>query len=245
MGIGNQEKVGDDRCWGSLTPPPPFNLIDRHINCFNCSQLSVVLKNNFGLARPATPAPVGIGTASPLVPAAVTVPSSALCVDKPPQYLGPVPSNMAQAPATFPHSTVVAVSPLISPSSEAEAVLCPYSLCLESSSASLVPASALNAPAIAPARLDTYPLLAVARATASTIQRAPCIDSFLAGKQQSTLSPPPSTANHLAWPLLKKYAELGCSAVVGPAWTLITIIDAISNGPHASTLKPEATAFCR
>ena len=51
--------------------------------------------------------------------------------------------------------------------------------------------------------------------------------------------------NHLALPLLQYYAELGCPTDVGPAWTLNTILAAIATGPHASTLTPEATAFCR
>ena len=120
--------VDDDRFRGSLNPPP-FKLIDRQINVFNCSRPSVVLTNNFGLARPATPAPAGIETASPLVPAAVTVPTSALCLEKPPQYLGPTPATMAQAPANLSTSDVVVVRPLISQSSEAVAVLCPASPC--------------------------------------------------------------------------------------------------------------------
>ena len=106
----------------------------------------MVPKNNFGLARPDTPAPAGIGTAPPLVHAAMTVPPYALSVENPSRSLGPTPATMAQAPATFPASAAVAVSPLIIPDYEAEAVLCPAS---PSSSASLCPASALTAPALA------------------------------------------------------------------------------------------------
>ena len=73
--------VGDDRCRGYLYPFP-FNVIDRQINCFHCSRPSVVPTNNLGLAQPDTPAPDGIGTASPFVCAAATVPFSALCVEK-------------------------------------------------------------------------------------------------------------------------------------------------------------------
>ena len=204
----------------------------------------MVLTNNFGLARPATPALAGIGTDSPLVPAATTVHPSALCVEKPPRYLGPAFANTAQGPATFPASATVAVRPLIIPASEAEAFLYPASPCAESSSVYLGPASALTAPALAPARLYSDLLIAVARATASTIQCAPFLDSFLEVKQRPTLSPPPSTKNHPESPLLKEYSDLGCPADVGPAWTLTTIIAAIANGPHASTLTPEATAFC-
>ena len=83
MVIGKQEMVGDDRCRGSLNPPP-FNLIDCHIHLFNCSRPSVVLTNNIGLALPATPAPSVIVTTSPLVSAAVTVPPSSLYVEKSP-----------------------------------------------------------------------------------------------------------------------------------------------------------------
>ena len=150
---------------------------------------------------------------------------------------------MTQAPATLPASAVFAVSPLISPVSETAAVLCPASTCAESNRASLGPASALTAPALAPTRLDSDSLLAVTRATASTIQSAPCLEFFLAGKQLPTLPPPPSTANHPVLPLLKKYAELGCPADVGLAWILTTIIAAIATGPHASTLTPEYTPF--
>ena len=111
--------VGDNRCQGSLKPLP-FNLIDHHINCFNCSRPSVVLTDNFGLARPATPAMAGIGTASP-----ATVPPSDLCVEKPPQYIGPAPAVTAKAPATLPNSAAVTFRSLIILSSEAAAVLCP------------------------------------------------------------------------------------------------------------------------
>ena len=110
---------------------------------------------------------------------------------------------------------------------------------------SLGPASALTAPALAPARLDSDPLLAFATTTASTTQCTSCLDSFLAGKQQPTLSPPPPTANHPAPPLFKEYAEIGFPADVGPAWPLNKIISVIATGPHASTLTPEATAFYR
>ena len=150
---------------------------------------------------------------------------------------------MARALATLPGSGAVKVRPLISPSSEVPAVLFPASPCAESRSASLGPASTLTAPALAPARLVSDPLLAVARSIASTIQRATCLDSFLAVKQQPTLSPPPSAVNYPASPLLKEYSELGCPADVGPAWPLTTIIAAISTGPHASTLIQEAAAF--
>ena len=51
--------------------------------------------------------------------------------------------------------------------------------------------------------------------------------------------------NHLALPLLKEYAELGFPSDVGPACTLTTILSAITTGPNASTLTPEATAFFR
>ena len=230
--------VGDDRFQGSLNLSP-FNLIDLQINCFNCSRLSVVPTHNFRLARPATPSPDGIGTASPLVPTAVTVPPYTLCVENPPQYLGPDPDNTAQAPATLPAFSVVAVRPLIRLASETADILCPVSPCKESNSASIGPASSLAAPALAPTHLYSNPLLAITRSTASTIQRAPCIDSFLAGKQQPTLSPPPCTVNRPASPLLKEYAELGCPADVVLAWTLTTIISLIVTGPHASTLTPE------
>ena len=95
----------------------PFNLIDRQTNFFNCSRPSVVPKNNFGLPRPATPALAGIGTDSPLVPAASTVPPSALCVEKHPQSLGSAPDATTQSPATLPDYAVFAVRPLINPAS--------------------------------------------------------------------------------------------------------------------------------
>ena len=79
--------------------------------------------------------------------------------------------------------------------------------------------------------------------TASAIQHAPCLNSFLTGKQSPTLSPPPATTNHLVSPLLKKYAELGLPAAVVTAWTLDTINAAIATGPHVSTLTPETTVF--
>ena len=46
-------------------------------------------------------------------------------------------------------------------------------------------------------------------------------------------------------PLLKEFLELGCPTDVGPAWPLTTILAAIATGPHASTLTPEAVAFCQ
>ena len=73
----------------------------------------------------------------------------------------------------------------------------------------------------------------------------PCLKSFLAGKQHLTLPPPPATANHLASPLLKTYAELGYPNYVGPACPLDTIKVTIATGPHAFTLTPEAIDFCR
>ena len=75
-------------------------------------------------------------------------------------------------------------------------------------------------------------------ATASTIQRAPCLNSFLAGNQRPTLSPPPATANHPVSLLLKIYVELGCPAYLGQAWPLDTIKSGIATVPHASTLTP-------
>ena len=88
-------------------------------------------------------------------------------------------------------------------------------------------------------------LLADTRSTSSTINRAPYLNYLLVEKKQPTLSSPPSIANHLALPMLKEYAELGCPSAVGPAWTLNTILAAIATGPHASTLTPEATDFCQ
>ena len=61
------------------------------------------------------------------VPTAVEVSPSALCVEKPLQYIGPSPSTTAPAPAALPNSAEVAVWPLISPASEAAAVPCPGS----------------------------------------------------------------------------------------------------------------------
>ena len=83
----------------------------------------MVTKNNFGLARLAAPTLAGIGTASPLVSEATTVPPSALCVEKHPQSLGPAPAKTTQATATIPDYAVVAVRPLINPASEEAAVL--------------------------------------------------------------------------------------------------------------------------
>ena len=205
----------------------------------------MVPKNNFALSWPDTPAPACIGIAPPCVPTATAVPSSELCLEKPPQYLGPSRATTAPAPDALPASAAVTFRSLISPASEAAAFLLPTSPCAEISSDSLGPASKLTAPALAPAHLESDLLLTVARDTSSTIQSAPCLNSFLVGKQLPTLSPPPYTVNHLALPMLKEYAELGCPAAVGPAWPLNTNFATIATGPHASTLTPEATAFCR
>ena len=194
----------------------------------------MVSTKNITLPRPAS-----------CVYTAAVVPPSTLCVEKPLQSLGPAPATAAPAPAALPPSAAVVVRPLISLASEAEAVPYPTYPCAESSSASLVPASALNASALTSSHLDSDPLLAIARSTASDIQCTPCLTSFLAGNQHPTLYPLPATANHLASPLLKDYAELGFPTSVGSVWPLYTIKSDIATGPHVSTLTPEAIAFCR
>ena len=131
---------------------------------------------------------------------------SALYGEKLLQSIGTAPATMAPAPDALPVSSAVAFQLLMSLASETAAVPCPASPHAEISSAYLGPASATNAPAHASARMDSYPLLSVARATASTILRAPCLNYFLAGKQRPNPSPPPATANHPASPLLKTYA---------------------------------------
>ena len=152
---------------------------------------------------------------------------------------------MVLAPAALPASTVVEVRPLLSPASEAVAVPCHASPCAESNSASVGLASAPMAPALAPAHLDSEPLLAVTIATSSTIQHAPCLNYLLTGKKIPTLPPPPATANHLASPLLKTYSELGFPAALCLSWHLDMINATTATGPHASTLALEATDFCQ
>ena len=144
-------------------------------------------------------------------------------MNEPIQSIGPNPATTAPAPAALPDSAAVTVRPLLSPASEAAGVPCPDSTCAKSNIASLGPTSATTAPALAPAHLDSDPLLAVAMATASDIQCDPRLNYFLTGKQIPTLSPPRATANHPASPLLKKYAELDFPAAVGPSWPLVTI----------------------
>ena len=129
----------------------------------------MVLTKNFALPRPASHAPACIGISSFYVPASVAVPPSSLCVKNSLQYLGTAPVTTALAPAALPESTVVAVRPLIIPASEEEAVPYPASPWSESISAYLGPASAPTAPALAPAHLDSYLLLAVTMATAYSI----------------------------------------------------------------------------
>ena len=231
--------IGD----GGSLKNSPFNLINCQINCFICSPPYVVPTNNFALPQPAMPALSCIVITPPCAPTATVVPPFDLCIDSPPLSLDPALAARAPALADLPDSAAVAVRPLIIPASEAAAVLFPDSPCAESKSASLCPSSALTAPVLSPSHLESDLLLAVARATYSTIQRAPSLNSFFAGKQCTTLSPPPSTANHPASPLLKEHAELGCPAAVGPAYPLNTILAVIATGPHASTLTPEATAF--
>ena len=116
-----QEVVGDNRLRGPIKPPS-FNLINCHINCLNCSPPSVVLKKKIAMPRPATPALACIGMDSSHVPTSTAVPTSALCVDKPHQHLGPAPATTALAPAALPTSTAVAIRTLISPAYEAAAV---------------------------------------------------------------------------------------------------------------------------
>ena len=145
---------------------------------------------NIALTRPAMPAPACLVTASSHVPKATTVPPSALCVEMPFQSLGPAPTTTATAPANLPDSAAVSVRPLIILSSKAAAVPCPASPCAESSSASLGPSSAPNAPVVTSAHLESDPLLTAKMSTASAIQRAPCLEAFLAGKQHPTVPPP-------------------------------------------------------
>ena len=197
------------------------------------------------MPRPATPAPSYIGITSSRIPTAAEVPPSALCVERPLQYLGPSPVTTAPVPAALPDSAAVAFYPLIILASEAAAVPCPASPHAEIISASLGPASAPNTPALASDHLDSDALLSVTMATASTIQHTPCLNSFLAGKQRPTLSPPPVTSNHPFSLLLKTYVDLGCPASVGPAWPLYTIKAAIFTVPHTSTLTPQSTTFFR
>ena len=174
-----------------------------------------MLTKKIALPWPATPAPDCIIIASSRVPSAVAVNPYDLCMEKPLQYIDPDPATTAPAPAALPASAAVAVRPIIIPASEAAAVPYPASPCTESISDSLGPASAPTAPAIAPAHLDSDPLLAVTMSTASTIHRPPFLNSFLAGKQRPTLPPPPATTNHPASPLLKTYVELGCPDSIG------------------------------
>ena len=65
---------------GIYPPPPPFNLINRQINCFGCIPLSMVLTNNSALPQPAMPALACITISSPRVTAAVAVPLYAFCM---------------------------------------------------------------------------------------------------------------------------------------------------------------------
>ena len=184
--------------------------------------------------------------ASSCVPLATAVPPSApLYVDEPLQYIGPSPATTSPAPAALPDSAAAAVRPLLSPASGSAAVTCTTSPCTEINSTYLGPAIAPTATALSPAHLDSDLLLATAMATASSTQRAPCLNYFLTGKQRPAMSPPPATKNHPASPLLKKYAERGCPAAVGMAWPLDIINSAIDTFPHASTLTPEATDFCQ
>ena len=162
-----------------------------------------MLTKKIALPWPATPAPDCIIIASSRVPSAVAVNPYDLCMEKPLQYIDPDPATTAPAPAALPASAVVAVRPIIIPASEAAAVPYPASTCTESISDSLGPASAPTTPELAPARLDSDLLLAVIMATALAIQRAPCLNFSLTGKQIPILSPVPATVNHLASPLLK------------------------------------------
>ena len=173
MGFGKQEVVGGDRCRGSLKALS-FNLINRQINCFNCSPPSVVLTKHFALPLTAMPAPDCIGIASSCVPSPAAVPASAPpCVGEPLQYICFAPTTTAPAPAAFPASAVFAVRPLFSLTSESAAVPCPVSTCAKSNSASLGPDSSSTAPELVPTHLDSDPLLSVAMTTASATQRAP------------------------------------------------------------------------
>ena len=82
-------------------------------------------------------------------------------------------------------------------------------------------------------------------ATAVDIKRATCLDTFLRGKQEPDLSAPPVCTPHPETVLLQEYASQGCPTEVGAPWPLKTIREGIATGPHASTLKPAATSFCR
>ena len=87
------------------------------------------------------------------------------------------------------------------PASGAVAAPCPASPCVE-------PGTTVD------------PLLALAMANAVDIKRAPCLDTFLRGKQQPTLSASPVGTPHPATALLQEYATQGCPAEVGAPWPL-------------------------
>ena len=217
MSFGSQEVVDGDRCRGSLKNPS-FNFTNHQINCFNCSPPSVVLTKHSALPRTALSAPDFILIYSSCVPSSATVPPSAPpFVNEPLHFLGPAPVTTTPAPGALPASDIVVVRTLLSPDSEASDVPFPDFLFAESNIASLGPASSPAAPALAPAHLDSDPLLAIANATSWSIQRAPCLKFSVTGNQSPTLSPPTSHSKSSGVTAAQKYAYFGCLATVGLA----------------------------
>ena len=197
VGFARQEGFGGERCWESLKTPS-FNLINLQIYCLIAVHPPWFRQKN-SLPRPDTSTLACIGTASSHVPSATAVPPYyPPCVDDPLQYFGTTPATTAPAPTAVPDSTAVKIRPLLRPASEATAVICHASPYAESKSAYIDPNSAPTAPALFPDHLDSDPFLAVAMATSLAIQRSPCLNSFLTGKQRPTL-PPPHQPPQVIW----------------------------------------------
>ena len=133
-----------------------------------------------------------------LVRAAIPKPSSAATQSPASEAAAaPYPTSPCEEPNSANPTPSAAGKP--SPASEALAAPCPDSPCVE-------PGTSVD------------PLLALAMAAAVDIKRAPCLDTFLRGKQQPTLSAPPAGTPHPATGLLQEYATQGCPAEVGAPW---------------------------
>ena len=242
-----EDRDGADtyRCRGSLNTPP-FKCFNLPINLFNCSPPPAVDPHSSTPAWEDTPFlanPQKIPNEEPPTPPAEG--QSTPCPAPFHQEIGCAanPKPSAAAPKSLASEAAAAPSP-VSPHEDPHSETPTPSAAGKSSPASEAVAAPCPASPHAEPGTSVDPLLALAMATAVAITHAPCLDTFLRGKQQPTLSAPPAGTPHPATGLLQEYAKQGCPAEVGDPWPIETIKQAISTGPHASTLKPAATSFC-
>ena len=72
----------------------------------------------------------------------------------------------------------------------------------------------------------------------------PFLNTFIRSRQHATFQAP-LQAQHPIGTILRSYKDNGFLTVVGPSWSLTSILAGIKKGPYTSTLSKEATTFCR